>query len=217
MAFVCFGLAVVAPSGIKGFAGFMQSPPGLGVVALALMAIGFSVEETGTIRRIRRGIAMRLAAVAVLVGAVTWAMLLGSPMPSLAMMGWVLGGAGFVGVAMALQHDLAAYADVRHGQPVRLAELSASGVVIEAKGELATIPMADILALRGAENLDGRAVIFLVKEKTRKRKNMDIVPWIGATPEGDAFVLTEHQLGRDVEVIVAQMVTMLANQPELKR
>lgn len=218
MAFVAFGLAAVAPSGIKGFVGFLQAPPGLAVVALALMAIGLSVEETGTIRRIRLGVGMRLVAVPILVVAAFWAMTLGAPMPSLATMGLVFAGAGFVGVLIALQHDWGVYGDVRYGQPVRFVELTQSGVVIEAKGEQATVRMADILALRGAQNLDGRAIVFLVNEKTRERKNMELVPWVGATPEGDAFVLTEHQLGMDVELFMTQMAAMVAEKkPESKQ
>ncbi len=218
MALVAFGLAAVAPPGIKGFVGFLQAPPGLAVVALALMAIGHSVEETGTIRRIRLGIAMRLIAVAVLVVAAIWAVMLGAPMASLATMGLILGGAGFVGVLIALRHDWGVYGDVRYGQPVHLVELSPSGVVMEAKGNQATIPTADILALRGAQNLDGRAVVFLVNEKTRNRKNMELVPWVGATPDGDAFVLTEHQLGMDVEQFMTRMAAIAAgNKPESKQ
>lgn len=206
MALIAFGLAVVAPPGIKGFLGFIQAPPGLAVVGLALMAIGVSIEELGTIRRIRLGIAMRLLAVPVLIAAVIWAMLLGSPMPSLAMMGFVLGGIGAIGVAITLQYDWAVYEDVRHGQPVRLAELSNQGLEIESDRGRSTVALADILAVRGVQNLDGRAVVFLVNEQARKRKDLDAVPWIGATPEGDAFVLTEHQAGMDVEQLVAGVV-----------
>lgn len=206
MALIAFGLAAVAPPGIKGFMGFIQAPPGLAVVGLAIMAIGFSVEEMGTIRRIRLGIAMRLASIPILVAAVIWGLLLGSPMASLAAMGFVLGGFGAIGVAIASQHDWATYADVRHGQPVRLVELSSQGLEIESERGRSTVALGDILGVRGVQDLDGRAVVFLVKEEARKRKDMDVVPWVGATPEGDAFMLTEHQAGMDVEQLVARVV-----------
>jgi hypothetical protein len=201
MALIAFGLAAVSPPGTKGFVGFMQAPPGLAVIALALMAIGFSIEETGTIRRIRLGITLRLLSVPIIVAAVIWGLLLGAPMPSLAMMGFVLGGMGAIGVAMAFQFDWATYADVRHGQPVRLVELSNHSLEIESDRGRSSVAIADILAVRGVQNLDGRGVVFLVNEQARKRKDMDAVPWIGATPEGDAFVLTEHQAGMDKVVL----------------
>ena len=210
MALISFGLAAVAPPGIKGFAGFMQAPPGLAVIALALMAIGFSIEEMGTIRRIRLGVGLRILSVPIIVAAVLWAIMLGSPMPSLAMMGFVLGGVGAIGVGLAFQFDWATYADVRYGQPVRLVELSNRQLEIESDRGRASVAIADILAVRGVQNLDGRAVVFLVNEQARKRKDMDAVPWIGATPEGDAFVLTEHQAGMDIEQLMAKVAMHMA-------
>jgi hypothetical protein len=209
MAFVCFGLAAVAPAGLKGFLAFMQAPPGLAVVALALVAIGCSVEETGTLARIRFGIGLRLLAVAALAVAVIWALILGAPMPSLAYVGFALGGMGAIGVGIALQHDLAAYADVRHGQPVKLLEVSQTGLDIEANGMRVTVAAADILRASVVGNLDGRAVVFLVNENARKRRDMDALPWIGATIEGDAFFLTEHQAGIDAEQLVGQVLEMI--------
>lgn len=209
VALICFGLATIAPPGLKGFVEFIQAPPGLAVIALILVALGFSIEESGTIRRIRLGIGLRLLASPILVVAVLWAMLLGSPLPGLAVMGFVLIGIGAIGVGLALQHDWATYADVRHGQSVHLEELSPSGLEIESNGVRTTVAIGDILAARAVGNLDGRAVIFLVKETARKLKDMDGLPWIGATPEGDAFVLTEHQAGMDAEELVARMIEIM--------
>jgi hypothetical protein len=217
VALICFGLAVVAPPGLKGFVGFLQAPPGLAVVALALVAIGVSVEETGTLRRIRLGIGLRIVAVPILVAAVVWAMLLGSPLASLATMGLVLGGVGAIGVGMALQYDWHAHADVRYGQPVRLVELSKAGLEIEANGQRCCVAIGDILAVRAVGNLDGRAVIFLVNENARKRKDLEVLPWIGATPEGDAFALTEHQAGMDAEQLVALVLAMAGGRGELRQ
>lgn len=217
VALVCFGLAAVAPQGLEGFVGFLQAPPGLAVVALTLVAIGVTVEETGTIRRIRWGIGLRLLAVPILIAAVFWALLLGSPMPSLAIMGFVLGGIGAIGVGLALHHDWATYADVRHGQSVRLVNVSRSGIEINSNGERTTVAIGDILVARAVANLDGRAVIFLVNEDARKRKDLDNLPWIGATPDGDAFVLTEHQAGMDAEQLAARVIVMLAGRGELGR
>ncbi|MBK9258408.1 MAG: hypothetical protein IPM54_01065 [Polyangiaceae bacterium] len=206
MALVCFGLAAAAPRGLKGFVEFLKAPPGLAVVALGLMAIGVSVEESGTIKRIRFGIGLRILATAVLVAAVIWGLLLGAPLPSLSYMGFALGGVGAIGVAIALQHDLAKYADVRHGEPVKLLELSGAGLDIEANGERVTVAVADILAASAVANLDGRAVIFLVSEAARRRRDMHALPWIGATVDGDAFVLTEHQAGMDADELVRRVV-----------
>ena len=215
IAFICFGLAAVAPPGLKGFVGFLQAPPGLALVALTLVAIGVSVEESGTIRRIRWGIGLRLLAVPILIAAVFWAMLLGAPLQSLAIMGLILGGIGAIGVGFALQHDWATYADVRHGQSVRLTDLSRSGIEIEANGGRVTVAIGDILLARAVANLDGHAIIFLVNQDARKRKDLDVLPWIGATPEGDAFVLTEHQAGMDAEQLVARVIVMAGGRGEL--
>jgi hypothetical protein len=178
------------------------------------VAIGVSVEESGTIRRIRLGIGLRILAVPILVAAVFWAMMLGSPLPSLAVMGFVLGGVGAIGVGLALQHDWATYADVRHGQSVRLVEVSRSGIEIESNGVRATVAIGDILAARAVANLDGRAVIFLVNEDARQRKELDILPWIGATRNADAFVLTEHQAGMDAEQLAGQVTNMAGRRGE---
>jgi len=210
VALISFGLAAVAPPGIKGFAGFIQAPPGLAVVALALVAIGQSVEETGTIKRIRLGILLRLLAAPILVAACAWAMMLGSPMESLAMMASVLGGIGAIGFGIALQHDWATYSDVRHGQAVKLVDVSASGLELETPRGRAVIALADILVVRATVNLDGRAIIFLVNMEARKRSDLAGVPWAGATPEGDAFVLTEHQAGMDAEELVKQVVVAIS-------
>ena len=210
MAFVSFAVAAVAPRGMKGFVAFMQAPPGLAVVALALVALGLSVEETGTIRRIRLGIAMRLVAVAMLVLSVLWACWLGSPLPSLAITAFIIGGMGAIGVIPAFLHDWSTFADVRHGQPIKLLELSRSGVEIETNGVRTTVAITDILAVRAVENMDGRGVIFLVKAKEERRTDMEDFPWAAATPEGDAFVLTEHQAGMDAYQIIARIVTMTA-------
>lgn len=186
--------------------GFLQAPPGLALIALVLVAVGQSVEETGTMKRIRFGIALRLVAAPVLVIACAWAAMLGSPMPSLATMAFVLGGLGAIGFGLALQHDWATYADVRYGQPVKVLDVSKAGIEIETQQGRVTMALTDILAVRAAANLDGRAVIFLVDAAARKRETLAALPWIGATAEGDAFVLTEHQAGMDVEVLVKRVV-----------
>lgn len=211
VALICFGLAAVAPRGIQGFIGFLQAPPGLALVALVLVALGQSIEETGTIKRIRFGIAMRLLAAPALVIACAWAAILGAPMPSLAMMALVLGGMGAIGFGLALQHDWATYADVRHGQPVKLQEISKAGIEIETADGRAVVVLTDILAVRAAANLDGRAVIFLVKPEARTSKNLARLPWMGATPDGDTFVLTEHQAGIDVEVLVKRVLDAVSS------
>lgn len=209
MGLVCFGLAAAAPSGLKGFASFFQAPPGVAVVALALVAIGCSVEETGTIRRIRFGIALRLAAAAVLTIAVVWGVLLGAPLPNLATMGIVLGAVGGTGVVIGLQHDVATYSDVRHGQTVKLMGVSRAGLELEVKGERVTVAAQSFLGATVASNLDGRAVLFLVKADARSREGLEALPWVGATREGDAFVLTEHQASMDAEELAGRVFEMV--------
>jgi hypothetical protein len=210
VALICFGLAAVAPRGIQGFIGFLQAPPGLALIALVLVAVGQSVEETGTMKRIRFGIALRLVAAPVLVIACAWAAMLGSPMTSLTTMAFVLGGIGAIGFGLALQHDWATYADVRYGQPVKVLDISKAGIEIETQQGRVIVALTDILAVRAAANLDGRAVIFLVDAAARKRETLAALPWIGATAEGDAFVLTEHQAGMDVEVLVQRVLTSVS-------
>jgi hypothetical protein len=210
VALICFGLAAVAPRGIQGFIGFLQAPPGLALIALVLVAVGQSVEETGTMKRIRFGIVLRLVAAPVLVIACAWAAMLGSPMTSLTTMAFVLGGIGAIGFGLALQHDWATYADVRYGQPVKVLDISKAGIEIETQQGRVIVALTDILAVRAAANLDGRAVIFLVDAAARKRETLAALPWIGATAEGDAFVLTEHQAGMDVEVLVQRVLTSVS-------
>lgn len=210
VAFISFGLAAVAPRGIQGFAGFIQAPPGLAVVALALVAIGQSVEETGTIKRIRLGILLRLLAAPILVAACAWALVLDSPSPSIVTMALVLGGIGALGFGIAFQHDWATYADIRHAQSVKLEEVSNAGIELETRQGRRTIALTDLLAVRAVADFNGRAIVFLVNSEARNRSELDGVPWAGATPEGDAFVLTEHQAGMDAEELVKQVVVAIS-------
>jgi hypothetical protein len=142
--------------------------------------------------------------------ACAWAFTLGSPLPSLTTMGFVLGGIGAIGFGIALQHDWGLYADVRYGQSVKLVDISEAGLELETPKGRAKIALADILEVRATANLDGRAIIFLVNAKARKRSDLAGVPWAGATPEGDAFVLTEHQAGMDAEELVKQVVVAIS-------
>jgi hypothetical protein len=205
-AFACFGLAAMAPSGLKGFSAFLTSPPGGGVIALALITVGSSVEETGTIRRIRIGTGLRLAAAAVLVVAAIWAAVLGAPTPGLGRFGWFLFALGAVGVGIALAHDAGAFMDPRYGQAVRLEKVSADGLEFSAGGEQVILNPWDVLGVSAAGDTMGRAVVILTKERGRLRGNTSALPWIGSTRDGDAFMVTEHQAGMDVEVLVRKIL-----------
>ncbi len=114
-------MACMAPSGgrHKAFVDFMTEPAGVMIVGVVLVTVGLSVEETGTMARIRSGIALRLAAVAVFVAVVLWGALRGAPSGSSVGLGWALIAAGGALVAHGARFDLAAYGDPRHGQDLQ--------------------------------------------------------------------------------------------------
>src|SRR5262245_55403780 len=91
-AFVGFGAATLAPGGLKekGVAGFLTDPAGVTLGALVLVMLGLSVEEMGTMPRIRAGLAIRLAGAAVAAAAVVWIVARGTPQGVPSGLGWTL-------------------------------------------------------------------------------------------------------------------------------
>jgi len=203
--FACFGLATVAPPGIHGFGAFMLSPPGVPIVGLALVMLGISVEETGTLRRIRIAAAIRLLAFALAIAAAVWATALGAWSRELATMGAVLYGLGIAGATLGFLHDKALLADVRHGQDLRLEGISADAVTLRAGDRDVSVPSSSLRGATMAKSDVGRAVFVLVRSRNDVVGAVDRLPWVSAGRDGDAFVLTEHQAGLDADVLATRL------------
>jgi hypothetical protein len=180
----------------------MLRPAGAMIVCVALVMMGLSIEESGPIRRIRIGIALRLLAAAGAGAAACWALGLGARTLSLFAMGFALIAAGGVLIAYGARFDLAAYEDPRHGQRIRLEKLSGDGLLLLVDGRMVRIPLGDV---SGASLTEG-AVILGVKKGSDVRQELSSLPWMVATLEADCFVITEHQAGLDAPVLVERIL-----------
>ncbi len=212
MAFACFGLAAVGPPAFRGgFGAFLLSPPGLAVVALGLVMLGLSIEETGTVRRIRLGVAIRLLSFGLVFAAGAWAVAAGALGSELAIFGSVLFGLGVAGAAVAFLHDKSVFVDIRHGQALRLEKITANFVSLHARGgEVITIPTSSLRGVALARDIDGRGVFVLVRSRDDVVGQAEALPWVGATREGDTLILTEHEAGLDAEVLASRLTEAAA-------
>ncbi|WP_437943123.1 hypothetical protein WMF27_27505 [Sorangium sp. So ce281] len=201
----CAALACMAPPGLKGVLPFLASPAGLGVAALALMALGTSIEDLGRIRRIRVGVGLCIVAAALVAAGALWGAALPALKPSLAWFAWPLYGAGAIGVALALRRDIAVFRDPRHGQSVRLESISADAVRLTANGAPVTVPAAQIRGVSLCAGLEGRGVFVLVGSRDKVIGDARALPWVAAHRDGDTFLLTEHQAALDAEVLAVRL------------
>ncbi|MRG95693.1 hypothetical protein [Polyangium spumosum] len=206
IAFSSFGLAMLAPPAFRGgFVPFLLSPPGLVVVAIGLVMLGLSVEESGTVRRIRIGVALRLFAFVLVAAAGAWAFASGALESPLAISGFLLHGVGLAGAAVAFVFDRRVFADVRHGQAVRLENISVDFLSLRARGRDVTIPTSSLRGVALARDLDGRGVLVLVRSRDDVVGGGELLPWIATTREGETFLLTEHEAGLDAEVLATRL------------
>jgi hypothetical protein len=206
-AFAALGMVATSPSGSrsKTFASFLMEPGGAMIMALALVLLGISVEETGTMPRIRAGIALRLAAAAAFVVMALWAGARGSASPSASTLGWTMIAMGGALVAYGAFFDLAAWRDPRHGQSLQLEKVSPEGLILTAEGRRVRIPVADITGVAVAPSTLGRAVVISVRSDAGHRHEGDALPWIMAGVDADQLVLTEHQAGLDATLLATRI------------
>ncbi|TKD05331.1 hypothetical protein [Polyangium fumosum] len=209
-AFSSFGLASMAFSAVKGgFWSFLLSPPGLPVAGLALVMLGLSIEETGTVRRIRLGAGLRVFAFVLLLVAGVWAIAEGALGSELVVLGTLLFGFGVAGATTGFVHDKGIVADVRHGQAIRLETISAQFVSLWVRGRDVKVPTSILRGVALARDLDGRGVFVLVRSRDGVVGG-DELPWIATTREGETFFLTEHEAGLDAEVLATRLTEAAA-------
>lgn len=177
----------------------MLSAPGLALVGLALVMLGLSIEETGSIRRIRIGAGARVIGFGLAALAGVWGFFLSDSVPNAMGIAVVLYGLGLFGSAIAFRADFGVFEDVRYGQPVRLLKITPDAVSMMVFGVATTIPTALIRGVSIAAHLNGRvAFVHLVgREKIVGAANQ--LPWVAASREGDTLVLTEYQAGLDAD------------------
>ncbi|WP_437285036.1 hypothetical protein [Sorangium sp. So ce406] len=202
----CAALACMTPPGPKGVLSFLASPAGPGVAALAVMAVGTSVEELGTIRRIRIGAGLCVVAAALVAAGGLWGAALAALGAPSVWPAWLLYGAGASGVALALRRDVAVFRDPRHGQSVRLEGISADAVRLTANGAPVTIPAALIRGVSLATGPDGRGVFILLGSRGKVIGDARALPWVAAHRDGDTLLLTEHQAALDAELLAARLL-----------
>jgi len=206
IAFMCFGLAAVTPGIAKGFANFMLSPPGFGAIAIGLAMLGLSIEETGTIRRIRLGLGIRLGAYALVAAALVWSIARGALGAELLPLGFCLFAPGALGASVGIRHDFNAFLDVRNDQIVRLEKISAQSLLLRTDSGEISMPSSILRSAVLVKNSEGRGAVVLVQGRDKIRGDQTTLPWLGATLDGDTFILTEHQTGLDAEVLIQRLL-----------
>jgi hypothetical protein len=208
----CLGLATMAPHGLHEVPGFLLSPAGVGIVALGLILIGVSVEESGTIRRIRLGIGIRLVAPLALALAATWALVGTAGGASSQTFGWFLFALGAAGVLATVRHDLSTFRDPGHGQRIRLEGLSPTALQICVDGDLITIPSSVLVGVQIAAGTTGRGIFIAVSSREPITGPSEQLPWSVGTRDLDMFLMDEYQAGIDVDVFAAKIATMASLQ-----
>lgn len=202
----CAALACMTPPGLKGVLPFLASPAGPGVAALALVAVGTSVEDLGTIRRIRIGVGLCIGAAALVAAGGLWGAALAALGGPIAWPVWLPYGAGAAGVALALRRDIGVLRDPRHGQSVRLEAISADAVRLTVNGAPVTIPAALIRGVSLATDLDGRGVFVRLASRDKVIGDTRALPWVAAHRDGDTLLLTEHQAALDAELLAVRLL-----------
>jgi hypothetical protein len=204
---VAFGLALRAPAGLRGGAAFALSPPGLAIAGLGLVALGDTLDESGTVARIRVGAAVRVAAAIVTgLAAPLWSLAIPAPTAGLGAAGIVMAAAGALAIGLVARHDAAVRADPRHGQDVRLEGLRRGALELSVRGASVVVPTSAIRAATVVARGGGRATVIVVSNRDGIRGDAASLPWAAALAEGDALVLTEHQSGLDAAALAARVL-----------
>ena len=208
----CFGVAALMPRGVRGVAAFLASPAGLGIVAIVMLLVGESVEETGTLRRIRMGASIRVAAAATLAASVAWLLLMGAVGTGAALVGWALVALGLGGAGYFAHEDAQVLADVRYGQRIALRRLTDRGLEIDADGASVLVLHASILSVTVGGTANGRCLIFEV-DRSAAIEGASALPWAEERVRSRVFYLTEHQLGADAVELAGRIADMQAREP----
>jgi hypothetical protein len=188
---------------------FLLTPPGLSVIAVGLIALGISIEQSGTLARARVGIGVRLAAPALLAAAAVRAAAIGSTHVG----GWTAFAAFSAPIALVTAYDARLFGDLRHGQATRLETIARGALEITAEGEPILVPIDAIVGVTVGESSVGRAVLVHVAQKNLIHGDASRLPWIGATADRDIFALTEHQCNRDARAVMGEIAANAANGP----
>jgi len=192
------GLALGAPRFGGSFVDFLATPCGGALLTGVLVGVGLSIEESGTLRRIRLGIALRLLGPVLLLATAGWAAGRGEG-PGLV---FALG-AVFVGVGAV--HDAALLRDLRHGQKTRLEAIEETGLRLSVGGAPVLLPLDALDGARLATIGEGRGVWFIVSRRDRIQGDVDRLPWASSDLTRDALVLTEHECNLDARAVVGQI------------
>ena len=197
------GLILDAPRFGGGFVRFLATPAGLALAGGVLGVIGITIEETGTLARIRAGIALRLLGPLLLIGAAAWTLADGRTP------GMVFALAAAV-VAIIAAHDAALLRDLRHGQHTRLESVAPAGVTLSVRGTSVILPLDALAGAELAASGEGRGVFLVVTSRERIQGDSARLPWASSGLHHDALVLTEHQCNLDARTVVARVRDAIA-------
>jgi len=192
------GLILDGPRLEGGFVAFLSSPAGVAFVGGIVAIVGLSVEESGTLARIRFGIAARVLAPVFIVIAVALAVSEHHTPGVVFVLGTILVAAGFV-------HDVAVLRDLRHGQRVWLEAIRDGQLVVSIAGATVLIPLDVIAGAQVAVGDAGRGVFLHVTSRARIQGDVDNLPWVSASLAHDTLVLSEHQCNMDARAVVSRV------------
>jgi len=207
-ALALFGLALAGPRIPRGFWHFVLSPLGPGVAALVLIVLGDFVEEMGRMSRIRLGVAIRLSSIVALASSAVWIGMV-APSSDLLTYGFVMFAIAAIPILVVARHDLAVFADPRHGQDLRFVEFDRRALHVRSNERMVSIPISRVLAAHVEPLFAGRAVVLTIDRSNAAPLDL---PWKASAVLGDVLFLDEHQLGMDAEQFVDRLRTIAGDE-----
>jgi hypothetical protein len=191
-----FGVAALMPNGGRSAIGFALSPAGLAVAGIAVALAGEGIEESGTARRIRLGLGLRLLGAAMLAVAAI-AVGLGGVGQGAGGFGAILVMLGLGGTLFFATRDLKVLGDLRAGQRLSLRKVGESSLDLEAAGVAVRLPLAAIAGVALGATTTTRGLMIAVEADARIEGPASELPWTEERVRSRTFFLDEYQLGGD--------------------
>jgi hypothetical protein len=192
------GVACLMPLEHPSPLAFAFSPAGLAIAAVLATLAGESVEESGTARRIRAGLVIRLIGTALVAGAIGWVVLIGVGVGAVGL-GATLAGLGFAGSIAFSVRDGRVLQDLRFGQRISLRAITAKRLELDAAGSAIGIPLASVLGVAIAKTATRRGLMIAIEADAKIDGPARDLPWVEERVRSRKLFLDEYQLGDDAD------------------
>lgn len=195
----------------RGIGAFFSSSAGLGFAALLLFMAGASLEEAGSLLKIRAGALLRLLATLALAVAVVWACA-SDDLTLWALMTKGVVALGLIGALLFAPRDVGILRDVRHAQRQRLLSVFPDGIELSLGEARVTIPAAAIASVALSRSEKGRGALLHLDPAALGQDALHLLGERGEREEL-TLVLTEHQAATDAEVLVRRLRALSNRSP----